>query len=107
MHIFCAVMCVETPFIYHKARKLLLAACPSGALVALWQFFTLLRYTADIRQDIFGQVAACLLLIRVSSGIAQTLGLFQLSTLQPAVSKGDLTTLPAESMLIKNRLQQL
>ena len=111
MHIFCAVMCVETPFIYHKARKLLIAACPSGSLVALWQFSTVLRYTPDIRKDAFGQVAACLLAVRALSGIVQLAGLFQLTTLQPTVSEAMSNNTPSvaseKNAVIKTRLGQL
>ena len=82
MYIFCTVMCVETSFIYNKARKLLMAACPSGSLVALWQLATLLRYTDDIRKDTFGQLVAVLLSIRIASGFIQTVGLFQLKDLR-------------------------
>lgn len=103
-------MCVETPFIYHKARKLLIAACPSGSLVALWQLSTVLRFTSDIRKDFFGQAAVCLLILRALSGLAQTVGLFQLSTLQPVSSK-TVSIIPSitsdRNSVIKARLREL
>lgn len=110
MHIFCAIMCVETPFIYHQARKLLLAACPSGSLVAMWQLSTLVQHSPNVRNDVLGQVAACLLMIRAISGIVQTAGLFHLTDLQPAASKALSTvtsTCPDNGAKSETRLKRL
>lgn len=78
MYIFCNVMCVETPFIYHKARKLLFVACPSGSLVALIQMYMMWTHTPDMSQDAFAQLVLCLLFVRALSGVIQVLGLFYL-----------------------------
>ena len=108
MHIFCAVMCVETPFIYHKARKLLFAACPSGSAVALIQMRTMLQYTTDIRSDVFAQLIVCLLSIRALSGFIQVLGLFHLKHLEELPSKqSDTDHLETERKDIHTRLWQL
>lgn len=83
MYIFCSHMCVETPFIFHKARKLLMAACPSGSIVALCQVSTLFCYSRTIHEDLFGQLVAALLSIRAIAGVIQLVGLQKLKDLEP------------------------
>lgn len=101
-------MCVETPFIYHKARKLLMAACPSGSLVALWQLSTLMRHSSNIREDRFGQMVGSLLLTRAFSGFIQLAGLIQLKHLDPCQSNITVSSTKAlQQSTIQARLVQL
>jgi hypothetical protein len=104
MYIFCAVMCIETPFVYRTTRGLLAAACPSGSLVALWQLSTLLRYSADLRDNLFDQVVAGLLCLRAISGFLQTIGLGILQHLEPKQSSANHPSLPSEPSTIASRL---
>jgi hypothetical protein len=104
MYIFCAVMCVETPFVYQTTRGLLAAACPSGSLVALWQLSTLLRYSTDLHDNVFDQVVAGLLCLRVVSGFFQTIGLAILEHLEPMESSTDHPRIPSEQTTIVSRL---
>ena len=83
MFTFCTVMCVNVgTYGYERySRPILLLACPTGSLVAVYQCYNLWN-GIDNHNDVMSIIVAVLFVIRCICGIIQTVGVYLLNTIQ-------------------------
>lgn len=86
MYTFCTYMCVESTYVYQRARSLLGFACPLGTIVACWQlWFFLSPVSPNTKLDAWSIVTMLLLTTRAASGLVQIAGLFFLNNTEPCI----------------------
>jgi hypothetical protein len=86
MYSFCTAMSVETSTLYRLARWLLLAACPTGSAIAIWQLGSLWTTNSADESDVWALTFIVLLVVRALAGLLQTAGVVLLNDTEPVSS---------------------
>jgi hypothetical protein len=86
MYSFCTAMSVETSTLYRLARWLLLAACPTGSALAIWQLGSLWTTSSADESDVWALTFIVLLVVRALAGLLQTAGVMLLNDTEPVSS---------------------
>jgi hypothetical protein len=83
MYSFCTAMSVETSTLYRLARWLLLAACPTGSAIAVWQLGSLWTMHTAEESGVWALTFIVLLVVRALAGLLQTAGVILLNDTEP------------------------